>query len=118
MTVQSQTCCSSPSAMCYWCLASLVAWGGLSLIGIYWYPLHALSAATICFAVAIGCAANWGRNRTLHCAITAPVFLIAGMVFLLSDMGVLAINQLFVWSIVAIVTGLAFLLEWRFAART
>ena len=67
--------------------------------------------------MAIGCAANWLRNRTLHCAITAPVFLVAGTVFLLSEMGTFAINQRLVWPIVAIVTVLAFLLEWRFAAR-
>jgi undecaprenyl pyrophosphate phosphatase UppP len=104
--------------MCYWCLASFLAWGGLSLIGISWYPLHARSAATICLAMAVGCAANWARNRTLHCAITAPVFLVAGTVFLLSEVGALAIDQRWVWLIVAIATGLAFLLEWRFAART
>jgi hypothetical protein len=101
--------------MCYWCLVSLLAWGALRLIGIYWYSLHTSSAATICLAVAIGCAANWVRNRTLHCAITAPVFLVAGTEFLLSEMGTLAINPLLVWPIVAIVTGLAFLLEWRYS---
>jgi hypothetical protein len=56
------------------CAVSVVAWGVLSLIGLYWFPLHALSAATILFAMAIGCVANWLRNRTLHCAITGPLF--------------------------------------------
>jgi uncharacterized membrane protein YgdD (TMEM256/DUF423 family) len=96
---------------------SLLAWGGLSLIGIYWYPLHASLAATICLAVAIGCAANWFRNRTLHCAITAPVFLVAGTVLLVSEMGTFAINERLVWQIVAIVTGLAFLAEWFYSTR-
>lgn len=98
--------------MSYWFLASLVAWGGLSLIGRYWYPLHASSATAICLAVAIGCTANWFRNRTLHCAITAPLFLIAGVLFLLSEMRVIAIDPGIVWLIVAIVTGFSFLLEW------
>ncbi len=35
--------------------------------------------------MAIGCAANWLRNRTLHCAITGPLFLIAALVFLMSN---------------------------------
>lgn len=116
MTVLRQACCSTPSAMWYWCSASLLAWGILGLIGIYWYPLHASSAATICFAVAIGCAANWVRNRTLHCGITGPLFLIAGAVFLLSDLRVFQINPCIVWPIVAIVTCLSFLLERRYAA--
>ncbi len=76
MTEEKRTCCSSPAAMCYWFAASLVAWGALSLIGIYWRPLHGSSTTTILFAMGIGCVANWFRNRTLHCAFTAPVFLI------------------------------------------
>jgi hypothetical protein len=31
--------------------------------------------------MAIGCLANWLRNRSFHCAITAPLFLIAGIAF-------------------------------------
>src|SRR5260370_9470177 len=85
MTEHKGACCSSPAAMCYWLTASLIAWGVLSLIGIYWRPLHALSAPTTLFAMAIGCAANWFRNRTFHCAITGPLFLVAAVVFLLSD---------------------------------
>ncbi len=93
---------------------SLVAWGVLSLIGIYWRPLHALSPATTLFAIAIGCVANWLRNRTLHCVITGPLFLIAALVFLLSDVTGAHLNGLFVWPFVAIGVGIAFLLEWRY----
>ncbi len=118
MTAQGQTCCSSPGAMCYWFVVSLVTWGVLSAIGIWWYPLHSSSAATICLAVAIGCFGNWLRNRTLHCAITGPLFLVAGAVFLLSAVGIFAINPGFVWPVVAILTGIAFVVEWRYAARS
>ena len=117
MTAQGQTCCSSPSSICFWCSASLLAWGVFSLIGIYWYPLHGSSATTICFAIAIGCGVNWFRNRTLHCAITGPAFLVAGALFLLSGFGTLAVNSRFVWTIVAILTGMAFLFELLYAAR-
>lgn len=118
MIPKGQACCSSPTAMYYWCMLSLLAWGVLSLIGIYWYPLHAASAATICLAVAFGCAANWFKNRTLHCAITGPVFLVAGSLFLLSEIDVFRLNATLLWFIVADLAGLAFLLELRFAART
>lgn len=116
MTLLQLACCSSPIAMCYWCCASLIAWAVLSLAGVYWYPLHASSAATISLAVAFGCGANWLRYRTLHCGITGPLFLIAGVAFLLSDMSLFAINPRIVWPIVAVVTGFSFLLEWRYAA--
>ena len=103
--------------MCYWFVASLTAWGVLSLIGIYWRPLHALSAATILFAMAIGCVANWLRNHSFHCAITGPMLLIAAVVFLLSDLNISHVNGSLVWPFVLIRVGIAFLLEWRYAKR-
>jgi hypothetical protein len=117
MSQKGPTCCSSPAAIFYWCASSLVAWGVLSLVGIYWHPLHALSAVTILFAMAIGCAANWYRNRTFHCAITGPVFLIAGFVFLLPDVATFEGNNSWVWPFVLIGVGLAFVLEWWYARR-
>ena len=116
MTEHKGVCCSSPAAMCYWFAASLIAWGILSFIGSYWRPLHALSAATILFAMAIGCVANWLRNRTLHCAITGPLFLIAAVVLLLSGASIAHVNSLLVWPTILIGVGIAFLLEWRYAS--
>jgi len=112
-----RACCSSPAAICYWVAASLCAWGLLSLVGIYWHPLHASSASTILFAMAIGCAANWLRNRTFHCAISGPVFLIAGFVFLLPDVVTVRVSTSWVWPLVLIGVVVAFLLEWRYAKR-
>src|SRR5258708_30412551 len=64
--------------------------------------------------MAIGCGANWLRNRTLHCAITGPLFLIAALVFLMSDVTETHVNSLLVWPLVVIGVGIAFLLEWRY----
>ncbi len=114
MTEHKEACCSSPAAMCYWFAASLIAWRVLSLIGLYWRPLHGSSAATILFAMAIGCVANWRGNRTLYCAIAGPLFLIPALVFLLSDMTVTHVNSLLVWPFLLIGVGIAFLLEWRY----
>ena len=113
MTEPKRACCSSPAAMCYWLAVSVIAWGGLSLIGIYWRPLRGLSAATILFAMGIGCVSNWRRNRTLHCVMTAPLFLIAGAVFLLADVGLLHVNGALIWAFVLIGVGVAFVVEWR-----
>jgi hypothetical protein len=114
MTEHKEACCTSPAAVCYWFTVSLVAWGVLSLIGVFWRPFHALAAATTLFAMAIGCVANWLRNRTLHCAITGPLFLIAALVFLLLDVTSTHLNSLLVGPFVAIGVGIAFLLEWRY----
>lgn len=104
--------------MYYWLATSAVAWGLLSLIGLYWHPLRPEGASTILIAMGIGCVANWMRNRTFHCGITAPLLLIAGMVFLLSDAQTIRVEPRFVWPFVAIGTALAFLLEWRYAGRS
>ncbi|MGA7290549.1 MAG: hypothetical protein WBX02_20770, partial [Terriglobales bacterium] len=111
-------CCSSPAALCYWFVVSLVAWGALSLIGIYWHPLHTSPMAACLFAMAIGCLANWLKNRAFHCAITGPLFLVAGIVLLLSGLRIVHVNASWVWLLVLSGSGIAFLLEWRYAKRS
>jgi hypothetical protein len=115
---EQQACCSSPSAMCYWCTVSLAAWGLLSFVGIFWRPLHGTSPATILLAAAVGCFANWLKNRTFHCSITAWLFLAGAVVFLLLNVGLIHIEPLFVWLVVAIGTVFSFILEWRYARRS
>jgi|HubBroStandDraft_2_1064218.scaffolds.fasta_scaffold579995_1 hypothetical protein len=118
MTKRVEACCSSPAALCYWFIVSMFAWAVLSLIGIYWLPFHAPSAAACLFAMAIGCFANWRKNRSFHCAITGPLFLIAGVAFLLVRGRVMHINTVLVWRLVLIGIGIAFLLELRYAKRS
>jgi signal transduction histidine kinase len=119
MTKQVEACCSSPASLCYWFTISLIAWGVLSLVGIYWPLLRASSAAACLFAMAVGCLANWFRNHTFHCAITGPLFLIAGVVFLLSGERMIHVNTSWAWTtLVLIGVGIALLLEWRYAKRS
>ena len=115
MTKQVEACCSSPATICYWFMVSLMAWGLLSLIGIYWRPLHGSSAAACLFAMAIGCIANWFKNRSLHCTITGPLFLIGGIVFLLSGVRMIPRRDtLWVGPVLLIGIGIAFVLERRY----
>ncbi|MFZ0416470.1 MAG: hypothetical protein WAM04_00080 [Candidatus Sulfotelmatobacter sp.] len=104
--------------MCYWFIVSLVTWGVLSLLGIYWHPLHTSPAAVCLFAMAIGCFANWLKNRSFHCVITGPLFLAAGAVLLFSALHMVRVNERLVWPFVLVGVGIAFLLEWRYAKRS
>jgi len=113
----ARVCCSSPEAICYWFGASLIAWGILSFAELYWHPLRWYAASTALLAMGIGCVANWSRNRSFHCAITAPLFLIAGVLFALGDLGLLRVNASFVWLLVLFGTITSFALEWRYTRR-
>jgi len=68
--------------------------------------------------MAIGCLANWRKNRTFHCVITGPLFLIAGVVFLLSGTPIIRVKPRWVWPVILIGVGIAFLLERLYAQRS
>ncbi len=67
---------------------------------------------------ASACVANWLKNRSFHGALTSPLFLVAGVVFLLGSVGVIRINTALVWRFVLVGISIAFLLEWRYAKKT
>jgi hypothetical protein len=50
----------------------VVGWGLLCMLGIYWGLLRPYSASTILLAAAVGCIANWIKNRT-HCCLTGSI---------------------------------------------
>jgi hypothetical protein len=108
-------CCSSRASICYWLIASLVGWVVLATIGMFWHPLHTKSAVTCLLAMAAGCFANAFKNRTYHCVLTGPLFLIAAILLLSSDFT--HIKPTLVWIIVLVGTGIAFLMEWRYSRK-
>ena len=67
--------------------------------------------------MAIGCLASWLRNRSFHCAITGPLFLIGGVMFLLSGVRMIHVDTRWVWPVLLIGIGVAFLLEWLYGKR-
>jgi hypothetical protein len=68
--------------------------------------------------MATGCFANWIRNRSFHCTITGPLFLIAGVTFLLAGVRVIQVNAVLVWQFVLIGIAIAFLLEWQYTKHS
>ena len=68
-------------------------------------------------ALGLACFINFGRNRALHCGLTGPLFLIAAVVAVLMEAGVLSINENALWGLVLVGVALAFLVEWRTVGR-
>ena len=108
-------CCSNRASICYWLVVSVAAWAVLVTIGMFWHPLHATSAVTCLLAMAVGCFANAFKNRTYHCVLTGPLFLIAAILLLSSDLT--HVKPAVVWAFILIGTGIAFLLEWRYSRK-
>jgi hypothetical protein len=112
-----QTCCTSPAAMWFWAAAFAVLYGvGFLLRSIS--PMFEPYADTL-LLVALGaaCFINFGRNRTLHCGLTGPLFLAGAIVAVLMEAGVWRVNEGVLWGIVLAGVALAFLIEWRVARR-
>ena len=95
-------------------VAAWAAWTVLATIGMFWHPLHATLAVICLLAMAVGCFANAFKNRTDHCVLTGPLFLIAVVLLLSSDLTHIKPASL---GVVLVGTGIAFLLEWRYSRK-
>jgi len=108
-------CCSSRASICYWLVASVAAWAVLTTLGLFWHPPQATSAVTCLLAMAVGCLANAVKNRTYHCLLTGPLFLIAATRLRSSELT--HVKRASIWAFVLVGTGMAFLLEWRYCRK-
>jgi hypothetical protein len=113
----SQTCCTSPAAMCYWAAAFLVLYGVGLLVRSTWPFFEPYGDTLILAALGAACFINFGRNRTLHCGITGPLFLIGAAVAALIEADTWALDLSTVWGVVLIGVGIAFVIEWRTVGR-
>ena len=74
-----QSCCTTRSAMWFWAAACTLLYGIGLLLASVWPPLEPYADTLILLALGIACLLNFGRNRTLHCAITRPLFLVGAV---------------------------------------
>ena len=113
----SQSCCTSPAAMWFWAAAFAVLYG-IGLVMRSAWPVFEPYADTL-LLVALGgaCFINFGRNRTLHCGLTGPLFLVAAIVAVLIEAGISDVGEEALWGVVLVGVALAFLVEWRVVGR-
>lgn len=113
----ARSCCTSPAAMWFWA-AAFAALYGIGLVLRSTWPLFEPYGDTLLLAALGGaCFINFGRNRTLHCGLTGPLFLVAAIVAALMEAGIWAIREDALWGVVLAGVALAFLIEWRVAGR-
>jgi len=110
-------CCTTPGALCFWFAAFFVFYGLGLLLPVFWPQFKGYEEIILFAALGLACAVNFGRNRTAHCAITAPIFLVTAVVLALERAGVWDVPNQLVWPVVLIGVGIAFLIE-RQVTRT
>jgi hypothetical protein len=113
----SQTCCTSPAAMWLWAAAFAVLYAMGLLMRSTWPVLEPYADTLLFAALGSACFINFGRNRTLHCGLTGPLFLIAAVVAFLMEARVWNVNEEALWGLVLVGVALAFLIEWRTVGR-
>ena len=103
--------------MFFWAAAFVVLYG-LGLFAQSTWPVFEPYDDTLLLgALGLACFINFGRNRTLHCGLTGPLFLIAAVVAFLKEAGLWDANEVALWGLVLVGVALAFLIEWRMVGR-
>ena len=109
----ARSCCTTPAAMCFWAAAFVLVYGAGLLLSSLWPPLSPFGDTLILAALGIACVINFSRNRTLHCGIIGPIFLVGAVAAALIESGRWAADLSAVWGVVLVGVGIAFVLEWR-----
>jgi hypothetical protein len=113
----SQTCCTNPAAMWFWAAAFAVLYGVGVLARSTWPVFEPFGDTLLLAALGSACFINFGRNRTLHCGLTGPLFLVAAIVAALIEAGIWDLSEEALWGVVLVGVALAFLIEWRVVGR-
>jgi hypothetical protein len=93
-------------------MALLIYSAGL-LLGTVWPTMRQYDDTLVLAALSGACFLNYRRNRTLHCVLTGPVFLLGAFVTALSRAGLWHVDQARLWGLVLVAVALAFIVEWR-----
>ena len=111
------SCCTA--SVCGYYLAVFTILFGVGLLALQlWAGTDRYTNALLFASLGIACLVNVARNRTLHCLITGPFFLLVAATLALQSAGIWNIAIPFLWPIVLIVVGTASLIEFRFAERS
>ena len=103
-------CCTTPAAMCFWAAAFVVLYGAGLVLTSVWPSLDPYGDTLLLAELGTACFINFGHNRTLHCGITGPIFILAAVVVGLIEAGAWAVDMSAVWGFVLIAVGIAFVI--------
>ena len=109
--------CTTPSAL----LLCAAVFAGVCVAGLLlamaWPAVRPFDDALIMLAIGAGCAANFGCHRTMHCGITAPLFLVGAAAAAFIEAGAWPVSMSVIWGLMVAGVAIAFFLEWRAFGR-
>jgi hypothetical protein len=111
---QKRFCCLTSRSACTWIVAFLILYA-LGSVAFHLTHFDRYQGAVLFAAMGLACFVNLVQNRTFHCAITGPFFVLVSAALALQSYGVWNVSKAVLWPTVLIVVGIAFLLERRFA---
>lgn len=111
--VLARSCCTTPAAMCFWAAMFVVIYGAGLLVRSAWPAVQPFGDTLILVALAAACLINFGRNRTLHCGMTGPLFILGAVAAGLIEAGTWQFDMAIVWGVVLLGVGISFIIEWR-----
>ena len=117
MLARKDACCSSPAAVRYWLCATICSWAILSLIGASGNRSTRHLQSQFCSPCPQDASPIGFANRTYHCFIDGPLFLIAGGLFLLRVTGLAHFPSWAIWFPLFVGVSISFWLEWRISGQ-
>jgi hypothetical protein len=111
--VLARSCCTTPAAMCFWAAMFVVIYGAGLVVRSVWPAVQPFGDTLILVALAAACVINFGRNRTLHCGMTGPLFLLGAVAAVFIEAGIWQFDMAVVWGVVLLGVGIALFIEWR-----
>jgi hypothetical protein len=95
----------------------VLIYGAGLLLRSAWPAIEPFGDTIVLVALGAACVINFGRNRTLHCGLTGPLFVAAAVAAALIEGGVWRVDTVMVWGVVLFAVGLALFIEWRTVGR-
>jgi hypothetical protein len=107
------SCSTTPASVGFWAAAFVLLYGAAMLLAAVWPALSLYGDTLILAALGSACFINYSRNRTLHCGITGPIFLVGAVAAALIESGRWVADLSVVWGNVLLGVGIACVVEWR-----
>jgi hypothetical protein len=92
-------------------------YGLTRVAGSFWPAVGHYGDTIILASLGVACFANLARNRTLHCGLSGPIFVLGPLVAAAVEAGVWDLDLRVIWGILLAVVAGALLIEWRTVGR-